>query len=397
MAKRMRWLLAGMLLLWTGPALALPELTIGLLWGTEENDNCVTQVHYILQILNFGDEPSGPFTMHVVFDAPELPPIEDLGLYKGISHLVEESIEPNGMFQVELWWKEEGGVPEGDWTSWMYIDLNDDVAEIDEDNNSEGPIYLHTETIMCEPPNLFIQDLLATVEGTEITLTATAGNIDVIDVPDAFRLDIYQHRDGQPGYYDAGDAFAEFEGIKKGETVSLQHVWDPGEDGVYMAYAVVDVWNTIFETSEADNIIGPIPVVVCTDCPDCEDGVAVVGPCKCGGEPVGTGYCCQGVHVEMDCASLVEEASPEWVERVEAGGEEVGQDVVSESDAPQFEVISQDVPADLRAGDSAVSTDVTPTSKKKSSGCHAGTRGATAGVWLLLLALVVLASRRRVT
>ena len=394
MRSRSGWLLLVVMLLWSVPARALPELSIGLLWGTEENDNCVTQIHYILQILNFGDEPSGPFTMHVVFDAPELPAIEDLGLYKGISHLVEEPIEVNGMYQIELWWKEDGGVPTGDWTSWMHIDIYDDVAEEDEENNSDGPIYLHSLNISCEPPNLFIDSLEFTVDGTTIDYTAKASNIDAVDVPETFRFDLYWDKNSQPCYYEEGDYFEEFAGILKGETVTLEQSWDAGEDGVYMAYAVVDGWNTVFELSEADNIIGPIPVVVCTQCPDCLDGEPIDGPCKCGGEPVGTGYCCEGVHIEKDCASLVEEASPEVVEMI---GVEVTEEVVSMPEAP-YEVVSPDVAEDLPGGAEVVA-DVTapPGVKKKDSGCGISAVAGLGGWWLLGLLGLLAAIRRRRT
>lgn len=391
MRWRFGWLLLVVMLLWSAPAKALPELTIGLLWGTEENDDCVTQVHYILQILNFGDETSGPFTMHVIFDAPALPAIEDLGLYKGISHLVEDPIEPNGMYQIELWWKEDGGVPKGDWTSWMHIDIHDDVAEEDEENNSDGPIYLHTEAISCVPPNLFIEALEFTVEGTTVNYTATASNIDAVDVPETFRFDLFRDRDSQPGYYEEGDYSDVFEGIGKGETISLEGTWDAGEDGVYMAYAVVDGWNTVFELSEADNIVGPIPVVICTECPDCVDGEPVDGPCKCGGESVGTGYCCAGVHIEKDCASLVEEASPEVVGEVVVA--EVIEEVVS---APETAVEIVTVDDELSAAtDVAVDVATEPEPKKKDSGCTVGVVAGLGGWWLLGLLGLLAAIRRR--
>ncbi len=392
MERRFGWLLLVVMLLWSAPAKALPDLQIGLLWGTEENDNCVTQVHYILQILNFGDEPSGPFSMHVIFDAPELPAVEDIGLYKGISHLVEEPIEVNGMYQIELWWKEDGGVPTGDWTSWMHIDLYDDVAEEDEENNSDGPIFLHTLNISCEPPNLLIDDLEFTVDGTAISYKATASNIDVVDVPETFRFDLFRDHPTQPGYYEEGDYTEEFEGIGKGESVSVEGSWDPGEDGVYMAYAVVDGWNTVFELSEADNIVGPIPVVVCTECPDCVDDDPVDGPCKCGGEPVGTGYCCEGVHVEMDCASLVEEASPEIVEEVAV---EVTEEVISTPEAT-FEVIAPDTAQDIPvAVDVAGEVVPEPEPKKDDSGCAVGAISGLGGWWLLGLLGLLVAIRRR--
>jgi hypothetical protein len=366
------------------PALAQPDLSVGLLWGTEENDNCVTQVHYILQVLNEGDEPSGPFTMHVVFDAPELPLPADVGLYKGISHLVEEPIEPGGMFQVELWWKEAGGVPAGYWTSWLFLDLHDDLAELDEENNTEGPIYLHTEDIECDPENLTLESLDVTVTGSDIDYLVTVTNSEAGDVPDSFRIDLYRHRESQPGYYDPGDEFTMVEGLAAGESTTFAASWDGVDDGVYEAYAVVDGDNVVFETTEADNIVGPVIVVVCTECPDCVDGEKVTGACRCGGEPVGDGWCCDGVHVAKDCASLVEEASPEQGEAPDAQGED---------DLSAEEVM--DGPVDAGA------TDLVPTDtgaeppSRKDSGCGAGA-ASLPGAWLLLmLGLGLGLSRRR--
>jgi MYXO-CTERM domain-containing protein len=393
MRSRFGWLLLVVMLLWSAPAKALPDLQIGLLWGTEENDNCVTQVHYILQILNFGDEPSGPFSMHVIFDAPELPAIEDIGLYNGVSHLVEEPIEVNGMYQIELWWKEDGGVPTGDWTSWMHIDTYDDVAEEDEENNSDGPIYLHTLNISCEPPNLVLETLGVKLQESTVKFNILATNVEDVDVPETFRLDLFVNKDSQPGYYEEGDYSLEIEGIGGGETVEWQIDWEiPTEDGVYPIYGVLDGWNTVFELSEADNILGPYTLVVCEECPDCVDGEPVDGPCKCGGEGVGTGYCCDGVHIEKDCSSLVEEASPEIVEEVVV---EVTEEVISTPEAG-FEVLSADVADDIPAAvDVAGEVIPEPETKKKDSGCAVGAVAGLGGWWLLGLLGLLVAIRRR--
>jgi hypothetical protein len=385
---RYSWLVVAFVsvLLVSGPAAAQPDLEIGLLWATEENDivndQCITQVHYILQIFNAGTEDAGPFKMHVVIDSQELPAIEDLDQYMGISHYVESGIKSMDMYQIELWWKEDGGLPPGYWKSWMLLDLDNEVEEFNEDNNTDGPIFVETNPPTCEPANVLIETFTAELVEGVLKYTVVVASESAQVFPEPVRLDLYHHRDKEPGYYQPGDQTVMLDALGLGETYKWETEWTlPEPEGVFQSYVIVDGDNILFETSEADNIVN-VTTVLCSDCPLCADGEPVNEPCECGGLLVADGFCCEDVHQFTKCFYAAEVTEAAEIEPEEDIVAEVTAEVAGE------EIFAPDQgKTDLPGNDddvAVVEDDLTQPQAKKSKGCNSGPAGSFPG-WLLLL------------
>jgi len=380
-------------------------LTIELFFATEENDNCVTQVHYIIQIMNEGTEPAPPFVINVFFDAPEPPDPESADQYKGISENVDVGLAVNDMYQVELWWKEDGGVKPGDYLSWLVVDMLDEVVELDETNNVFGPVHVKTEAIMCDPANLKVEKFTAGMYGDTIKYKAVVENDSEFDIVESFRLDLYRHRDSVPGYDDPGDANQVVAGLKAGESHEWVSNWSEPPNGCYDAYFVVDGDNKILETTEADNVAGPQTVVLCQDCQQCDESGEVVSPCMCGGEVACAGYCCGDTHSKKECPEIpVEPAGepvvePVQVELVEQVEEVSAPDLLSEQKAAEDTALSIEVGEEVvPAPDSVGQVDSKAASGNGSSGCGLMPFfpvGPCASTFLLMAIVALLLAVRR--
>jgi hypothetical protein len=344
------------------PARAEQEVAIQLFFATEENDNCITQVHYIIQLLNKGTEAVGPFSIHVVFDAPALPAVEDIGLWKGLTYEVADGIAAQDMFQIELWWKEPDGVKPGDYMSWLLIDITDALAETDETNNAAGPVHIKTEPILCNPPNLKIEKFEALLVGEEIHYSVQVLNTTEYPVHYPFRIDLFFDREKMPGYYDPGDLSTLVETLEIGASFSWEPVFTglPGGNQIFESYCTVDGDNAVIELTEADNVAGPLKIIHCDggECPPCEDEVEISSACRCGDEVVDFGLCCEGTHEKHACPHPPEQVI-EADDDASAGPEPIGADLT---------------PSDLAAPDPG-SPEETPVADATDTGKDAGDSG----------------------
>jgi hypothetical protein len=392
--------LAFSLVLAPGLAQALPDLRVQLLFATEENEDCKSQVHYIIQIINMSEEPAGAFDMRLVFDAADAPTVENMMSQEGLDIAVGDGIEAFGMHQEEAFWKTATGVAGGMHKSWLLVDPLDEVEEGDETNNLGGPTFFEVNPVVCNPGNLAATQFDAKVEGHTVTYTAGIGNIAGSAVIQEFRVDLFHDRSKPPGYGEAGDDFMLVQGLDAGQTVTFVSTWEQVPDGVFHSYLTVDSLNVEqFEPSEADNLGGPLQVVVCDPCSECPDGVHSEAGCACGGEAHADGTCCSGVWFDGPCPSP-EEAQPELVEETPDVVEAVPE-TTAEPDATVADIAADpseeatptpDTQPSDAAHDAAVESD---TGGSSGGGCNASAHPCGPAVTsALLLALALLASGR---
>jgi len=370
------------LLLLSAPALSQPDLSVILFFATEENDNCVPQFYYAVQVFNQGDETAEGFALWIVHDADSLPQPEDMEEHEGLLHEVPGALAPDDMYQVGLWWKKEEGIAPGQYKSWLVVDPLDVVAESDEGNNTDGPLYLHTDPIVCDPPNLSLESFQVWPEGENLSYSMVVKNQTEQPVEPSFRIDLYRHRDSVPGYHEPGDEHLMVTGLEGLGTTEWTTVWNDVPNGKYDAYAVVDGDNVLVETSEADNIKGPVPIIICRDCQSCPEG-EVAQPCLCGGETLADGYCCNQEYSKQECLPIEPEQAGE-------PGPEPGPDLraAPESRGEPAETLEE---PEKVAVDGAPETGNPPPKTSGGGGCIATGKPARGGLLLLLMWLVLLA------
>jgi len=340
------------------PACALPDLQVGLLFATEENDACMAQVHYILQIVNAGDEAIPSYDLYIVFDSTDQPDITKIDSYPGKWHKSDKPLAAGDLNPLELWWQNPPeGVPKGDYKGWLFLDPKNTVVESDETNNWEGPVFVSVTPPVCAPPNLKVKTFEATAQDGTIQYACTVTNDGLADVALPFRLDLYHHQKKMPGYDTAGDQHVEIPSLKIGETYEWTPTWAEVPDGMMHSWCVVDEDDRILESAESDNV-ADLKIGICQTCPSCPEGDEPVPQfCSCGGQLADTGYyCCDGEVMKKPCDWVPPEpvdenaggdassGEPVTIEAIEPWGEpgiEPGPDVVVQPDLQPVEVVAE--------------------------------------------------------
>ncbi len=285
------------------PAAALPDLQVGLLFATEENDACMAQVHYIIQITNAGDQPIPAYSLYLVFDSPELPDAGKLEDYPGKWHKSDKPLPAGDLHPLELWWQNPpDGVAKGDYKSWLFLDPGNLVAEGNETNNWEGPVFVSVTPPVCAPPNLLVKTFEATAVDGTIEYTCKVTNQGQSDVAEPFRLDLYRDLKKMPGYDTEGDEHVEIPSLLLGETYTWKPAWTGVSDGMKHSWCVVDEDDRILESAESDNV-ADLKIGMCQTCPPCPEGDEPVPEfCSCGEKLADKGYyCCDGNVKKKPC------------------------------------------------------------------------------------------------
>jgi len=306
-----------------GPDIFCKEIT----WVLEEEDD-KAQVRYTVNVSNKGSDPSPPFDIDIFFDTAQPPGCFDVAGEEGDYFRFQESLDPDGLAQAEFLWSRKDGIPAGTYTSWVVLDICDELAkyETNTKNNICGPIEVVVEPIIPGNPNLEASTFTCKAT-TDILYHVKVCNTGSKPVKEKFRVDLFRDREKQPMVGDIGDYFQEVDGLSPGECIEWTPVWESPPDGEYHAYVYVDVESVVVESFEGDNVSGPRICVVCHDCAQCEEGIYLSAPCFCGDQSVQYGFCCGGEWYAVGC--------PDPVEPVEAVEFEIDATTV-EFDTPSF-------------------------------------------------------------
>jgi MYXO-CTERM domain-containing protein len=338
-------------------------------------------IRFRVTVKNAGLAPVGPFDVDVYPDVPSAPlPLDNT--VQSISLVSGTGLEPGASRTLEGLWQQPAA---GAYTAWIVLDRLNGVPEGDESNNTYGPV---AGTVSGEPTcNVMAAGFQwAEIDG-DIRYLATLTNQGPSDTG-PFEVALFYDLQTSPAVKgsDTPSATVFVGNLGKGESQALSFVWELAPPGTYRAWLVLDHKDSVFETNENDNVLGPLEIVyAASSAPDCVLGLLVSGAtCDCQGTPIVSGYCCEPGPSVLPCDADVpnEDAS-------------VGVDVEYQEDG--FNPIGgadTSVGADPSKDVSTTGTDEGGTSGGD-SGCSspgAATPGAAA---LTLIALLSLRRRRR--
>jgi subtilase family serine protease len=154
----------------------------------------------------------------------------------------------------------------GDHEIWVVADIDDTIAESNENDNSHHATY----PFEIEPagPNLTITWFDYYADATEIFYVIDVYNGGSEDVGQ-FYVDLWIDSVTDPTGGFVGDEFRDFEGLAKGQTAYVDFVipvsgLDASMNGCASctSWVKVDTNDNVAETDETDNVAGPIEVEV---------------------------------------------------------------------------------------------------------------------------------------
>jgi hypothetical protein len=150
-------------------------------------------------------------------------------------------------------------LPNGFYESWVVLDCDDEIFEMDEKNNRETDDLL----IDAEGPDLQVKDAATELQevnkGFNVVYTIWVENAGSEPV-DGFDVDIFWDVESAPTWQEAGelDGFYErFDDVlQPGDVRQVSFTWKPQggiPEGSYHTCAVLDITNEVYETIEANN------------------------------------------------------------------------------------------------------------------------------------------------
>jgi hypothetical protein len=277
-----------------------------------------TEVMYSVWIENKGTKATTkPFYIDVFYDAPKAPTLATAGDYQGpLPAEVELPLEPGAWVQQDFTWEK---APPGDYLSWAVVDIDGSIPDDTNRSNNSKSYALHVEEIQPGQPNLTIEEFYVKVNGTTATFVIVVANTGDKKLDKPFRTDLFTDNEAPPVCGDQGDfQLLVEESLEPGAKVEWMVEWKDLPDGEYKAYLMVDGQCVIDETTEGDNLAGPLFVVICSQCNQCSEGEYLTQACFCGEETVQGGFCCDGQWFAVGCP-VAGEASAEGAEVEDIG------------------------------------------------------------------------------
>jgi MYXO-CTERM domain-containing protein len=277
-----------------------PDLAVKSFSGRQIIVEGTSYVEYLVAVVNQGTDPILTSSdIDVFFDSPDAPDLDSLDMMEG-EFVQAPPLGPGEYFQAEVIWRPLGGVPPGEYRSWVVLDIMNGIFETNEINNVVS-IPVTVGPVSQEGVNLTAENFTARVVGTDVSYLVTVRNNGGGDLDAPFDVHVFQDRRTQPTLADIGDLRVEIPRLAAGSAATVELNWQGAPDGEYFSWLVVDAGNRIAETNEADNISGPRIVVVCRDCDACPDDTYLSSACVCGEETVSAGFCCSGEWFAIGC------------------------------------------------------------------------------------------------
>jgi subtilase family serine protease len=230
-----------------GPDLVIKSMEASVLGSTS------ISVRYKLEICNNGTDAAGGAQVHVYYDRTSAPP---QGL-PGDQFTTVPGLQPGGCSTRYVY---RSGTPQGSYTSWAQVDPQNQVQETNETNNTAGPVKV----------------LVGTSPGADLTIktfdhqlfgaSTVRYRMQVCNVgtgsSGATAVHVYFNRTTAPTVNTPGDQYTTVQMLTAGQCVN-RYVYRTGTpSGSFTSWAQVDPYNQIKETSETNNVAGPIKVTV---------------------------------------------------------------------------------------------------------------------------------------
>jgi subtilase family serine protease len=210
-------------------------------------------VTYQMQICNQGTAGSPASEVHVYYSLPSTPPAGQ----KGDAFTTVPSLQPGACTNRSV---VRSGVPPGNYSSYSRVDPVNTIPESNESNNTAGPL---TVTVGTAPgADLTIKKFTSQLIGqTTVRYQVQVCNSGT-GASGTAQVHVYFNRGSAPGAGVNGDQLAYVPNLSPG-ACSTQNLYRYGTpSGSYTSWAQVDPLNLVAETSESNNVAGPILVVV---------------------------------------------------------------------------------------------------------------------------------------
>jgi len=223
----------------------LPDLSVAS-FGTTAGSG---QIAFKLEVCNHGSATAPSSTLHLYLNRLVAPASGEAG----DRILKLEALAPGACLErssVET-------VAGGTYSSWVQVDAENAILELDEKNNVAGPSISEVSGVPL--PDLTVTSLSAAASGGSATYVARVCNIGSV-ASGATKLDVYVNLASPPTVGQVGNASAELAALAAGSCRQLTLSAVPIGSGPQSSWAMVDRPNLVAEHSEKNNVFGPVLV-----------------------------------------------------------------------------------------------------------------------------------------
>jgi subtilase family serine protease len=229
-----------------------PDLVVDSLTATVTGTTLAT-VRYTARVCNKGTQQSPTSQVHVYYNRTTAPATGQLG----DRFTTVQSLAPGACTNRQIF---RSGTPPGTYASWAQVDPSNTIAEAVETNNVAGPTTVTVGS--TKGADLTIKSLTTQVFGSssvryraEVCNTGTGSS-------GATTVVVYYNRATAPAVGANGDQLTTVPQLAPGACTTRSIFRSGTPPGTYTSWAQVDVPNVVTETSEANNIAGPVKVTV---------------------------------------------------------------------------------------------------------------------------------------
>lgn len=223
-------------------------------------------VLYTVWVKNVGTQPSGAdFSVGVYIDDPLQPAASaapDLSVVLG-------SLAPGESRQAAILWAE---LENGTFVSWAFVDSADQITELNEKNNLQGPLEVVVDK---QGVDLVARDLAWSWNDSQAIIYAfTVANEGTIDVM-SFDVDLVYDLDERPSQANLEGVevtnWKETEPLLAGQEREMTFVWEEPKVGTFQSWIAVDLFRETGDLLMGNNVDGPVEVIVSSDIEELSD------------------------------------------------------------------------------------------------------------------------------
>ena len=235
------------------PPVKKPDLTIKSM-AISVTGTYFGSVRYRFTICNNGNADSKATEVHVYYNQTAKPKQKQ----KGDQSTGVPAIKAGNCVTRDI---RRNFVSKGIYNSWGQVDPNNTVDESDETNNVHGPVKVAVNTTT---PGADLK--ISSFTYQNYAYNTVLYNIKVCNVGQgssaATQVRLYYNLKAAPKQGQSGNRNVQVPGLQAGQCSTRYGTWVNAKAGTYYSYAYVDPQNTIKETSETNNVAGPIKVTV---------------------------------------------------------------------------------------------------------------------------------------
>jgi subtilase family serine protease len=250
------------------PTTRKPDLVVDTLTAKVSGST----VTYDIKFCNRGQAAATGFYVDIYYNRSAAPKVKEYGnQYVQYSKFLAAGACDSTSFT-------RSSTPPGTYASWAQVDSDDYVAESSETNNSKGPVNVVVSgTPPPRQPDLTVRRMTASVYGigslNAVRFSINVCNDGAVSSPSS-RVDVYYNPARPPVAGQSGDASTSVPGLSAGSCTTRTLVRLGVPSGSYASYAQVDPTNAVAESSETNNVYGPVKYSVNVSTPGADLHIA---------------------------------------------------------------------------------------------------------------------------